>query len=85
MLCIFKGIGLPKDLFSYWESIFREDLFLYNSSLLVVGKFLEAFLEGAVELKELYGVVGLSASGDVFEALRAAAFEPNAVRRNVRS
>ena len=22
--------GLPEDLFSYWESIFREDLFLYN-------------------------------------------------------
>ena len=27
---IFKRIGLPEDLFSYLESIFREDLFLYN-------------------------------------------------------
>ena len=25
----------PEDLFSYWESIFREDLSLYNSSLVV--------------------------------------------------
>ena len=31
--CICKRKGLPKDLFSYWESVFREDLFLYNSSL----------------------------------------------------
>ena len=29
---IFKRIGLPKDLFSYEETVFREDLFLYNSS-----------------------------------------------------
>ena len=27
---IFKRIGLPGDLFSYWESVFPEDLFLYN-------------------------------------------------------
>ena len=32
---LFLRIGLPKDLFSYRELIFREDLFLYNSSLLL--------------------------------------------------
>ena len=30
---ISKRIGLPEDLFYYWESVFPEDLFLYNSSL----------------------------------------------------
>ena len=29
---IFKRIGLQEDLFSYSKSVFREDLFLYNSS-----------------------------------------------------
>ena len=29
---IFKRIRLPEDPFSYWESVFREDLSLYNSS-----------------------------------------------------
>ena len=33
--CIFKRIRvwLSEEHFSYWESVFREDLFLYNSSL----------------------------------------------------
>ena len=30
---IYQRIWLPKDLFSYWGSVFQEDLFLYNSSL----------------------------------------------------
>ena len=29
---IFKRIGLHEDLFPYWESVFPEDLFFYNSS-----------------------------------------------------
>ena len=43
---IFKRIGLPEDVFSYRESIFREDLFLYNCLQRGIGW---GFAEDAVE------------------------------------
>ena len=50
--------------------------------LVAVGEVIKAVLEGVVESKELFGVIGQFAGRDVLEALRAAALEPNAVGRN---
>ena len=50
--------------------------------LVAVGEVLKAVLEGVVESKELFGVIGQFAGCDVLETLRAAAFEPNAVGGN---
>ena len=50
--------------------------------LVAVGEVVKAGVEFVAESKKLFGVVGQFAGCDVLEALRAAAFEPNAAGRN---
>ena len=56
------------DLFSYWELVFREDLFLYNSSLEGVATVLLDRLEGILAVLNLAADVGVDGDGrDVFD------------------